>query len=303
MENKIIPVVFSTDDNYVIPLCVAIQSIKNTLEQGVTAKIFIFNSGLKEENKQTIKSLASDNICIEFVDITKYLDGFNMYVGGSITVATYYRFFAPLVLKNYPKIIYLDCDLILNRSISQLYDLDLEDNILIGVQDYINYNGYINAGVLCINVKKFLEENVCEKCIDYINANRNLKYFDQDALNYVCKGKIKLVSQKYNFRTKSDWKVKDVKNSFKAFEIPGIKDVVVIHYAALRKPWINVNCPLKHLWKKVAKTLPANIYGELKYYCKTVKRPWDIQVLESKKLTSRLKNFFQKVKCKLNKNK
>ena len=51
----IIPIVFATDDNYVLPLCVAIKSIIDHKSKKDDYNIYVFHGGLREENIKLIK--------------------------------------------------------------------------------------------------------------------------------------------------------------------------------------------------------------------------------------------------------
>ena len=113
---------------------------------------------------------------------------------------------------NLDKALYLDADLVINGSIEPLWELDLEGYYCAGVDDIfirrINYRKilelaekdvYINAGVLLLNLKDLRKDKIQEKLLQhtsiYINRDR---YQDQDAINCICKGKIKLIPNIYN---------------------------------------------------------------------------------------------------------
>lgn len=99
------------------------------------------------------------------------------------------------------KLIYLDCDIIVRHSIAKLYDIDIEDYLLGAVyhNDKLSVNngafkrlhipveqGYFNAGVLLINLKKWREEHIYEKSIEFLrNNSESIVNHDQDVLNVV----------------------------------------------------------------------------------------------------------------------
>ena len=47
------------------------------------------------------------------------------YKGDYISLATYYRLLIPELIPNEDRILYLDCDIIVRKSLSDLYNRDL----------------------------------------------------------------------------------------------------------------------------------------------------------------------------------
>ena len=67
----------------------------------------------------------------------------------------------------------------------------------------LKYNDrYINSGVILINLKKWREDNLEKKFIDFINKyNGDVPCADQGTINGVCKNKILIIHPKYNTMT------------------------------------------------------------------------------------------------------
>lgn len=86
---------------------------------------------------------------------------------------------------------------------------------------------YINAGVLLLNLKDLRKDKIQEKLLQhtsiYINRDR---YQDQDAINCICKGKIKLIPNIYNFTTSETLHTPEM-----------LSDIIIIHYTGSIKPW------------------------------------------------------------------
>ncbi len=161
-----------------------------------------------------------------------------------ISKVTYLRLFAPFYLKDkVDKILYLDCDILCNGNIVDLYNTDFEDNIFIACENMLKEElklwgivnnrrlrvkddyKYINAGVLLINVNKYVEVTTQELIIKFIKDNYEALIFqDQDVINKVFHKKIKIVSNIYNYQINSV--VKDYMN-----------DVRLVHYSENQKPW------------------------------------------------------------------
>ena len=161
---------------------------------------------------------------INFHDMTEYSDNFTDEVkkfSKKLTIAAYYRTFIPQILNNLNKAIYLDCDIVVNLDIRELWDIDLENKSLGGVLDVIVYEfsnlsvrnielklcgidkrKYINSGVLLMNIKKInAGGNFFKRVIQWkkqYNSITPTVDVDQDAINAIFKGDIKILDSKFN---------------------------------------------------------------------------------------------------------
>ena len=98
------------------------------------------------------------------------------------------------------KLLYLDCDVMLCKDISLLYDIDVSDVEYAATTDhygkfFINPR-YINAGVILFNMKKFRETGLFEKARDLIRIKK-LMFADQSAI-IRSTTKRKHISQRFN---------------------------------------------------------------------------------------------------------
>lgn len=159
--------------------------------------------------------------------------------GYFFSIETYSRLFCGFYLpKDVEKILYLDADMVCAGDISELYDISLDGNMWAGAIDggatlndlqrlgLPETHQYVNAGVAIINVKKLREKFSEIDIINPIKANyEKWIYLDQDFVNKVFHGDIKIISNKYNFLTK----------------IATYEDLkcnpIVFHYAGSIKPW------------------------------------------------------------------
>lgn len=98
------------------------------------------------------------------------------------------------------KILYLDIDILFNKDISLIYDIDISDYEYAAARDHygkylINPN-YINAGVLLFNLEKMKETNIFEKAREWLKKKK-LLFADQSALTRATT-KRKVLPQRYN---------------------------------------------------------------------------------------------------------
>lgn len=113
---------------------------------------------------------------------------------------TLLRLFADIIQEIPDKILYLDVDVMFNRDIKLLYDIDIEKYEYAAARDHygkylINPN-YINAGVLLLNMKKIRQTGLLLKARNLIKL-RYLPFADQSAI-LRSTTKRKMLPQKFN---------------------------------------------------------------------------------------------------------
>lgn len=113
---------------------------------------------------------------------------------------TLLRLFADIIQEIPDKILYLDVDVMFNRDIKLLYDIDIEKYEYAAARDHygkylINPN-YINAGVLLLNMKKIRQTGLLLKARNLIKLH-HLPFADQSAI-LRSTTKRKMLPQKFN---------------------------------------------------------------------------------------------------------
>ncbi len=265
-----INICLSSDDNYAQHLGVTIASILKNAKKQDELFFYILDGGIKEENKQNLLSLQKiRKFDIKFIEINE--DDFKNcpLVGNHITIATYYRFLIPTFLPDLDKVLYLDCDMIIEDSLSKLYAEDISDYWIGGVEDLGYYyhrrelkreteSFYINAGMILMNLKKWREDNIEEKLFNFAEENKEiLIHQDQDVINMVLNQKSKPLDYKWNvqdsFYRKTDRnRHPNTKLLEKAKKRPSI-----MHYTGPTKPWAEyIWLPMAYLYLRYLKYTP-----------------------------------------------
>lgn len=267
-SKQIIPIVFAVDDNYAPFLSVAIRSILENADDKSFFKFYVLNTGISDKSENKLKIYNTACSSIEFVCVAERMEelGANIHLRDYFTKAIYYRIFIPNLFPQYDKILYLDSDLVLNENVAGLFNVDLEDNILGAVPEEVvslvevfsEYSEkvigvpkekYFNSGLLLINAKEYRKERIEEK---FINMMKRIKYVvapDQDYLNSLCFGKVKILDTGWN---KTPVKVENFDK----------KDLKIIHYKLWYKPWLYSNILYQEYFWKYAKL--TNFYDEIK---------------------------------------
>lgn len=247
-------IAFCIDEKY-IPYCgiSIISLLENNTNEDIT--IHIVGTDISENNKNKILELARKyNAKIKFYDenILEQYD-FSLYGSEYISLSTYTRLFlAEILPSNLDKVIYLDADIIINGSLLNLWKTDIENYSVLGsIDSYafdselykkLGYNeeyGYINAGVLVINLKYWRENNIRNKFVNYYKDNIDkIEHHDQDIINGTLFNTKNFLPIKYNvidhfFKRKAFIPEKYRDEARRAIENP-----IIIHFTTSQKPWL-----------------------------------------------------------------
>ena len=113
---------------------------------------------------------------------------------------TLIRLLADLVPEMPDKLLYLDADILFNRDVHLLYDIDVEGYEYAAARDhygkYMISPNYVNAGVLLFNLKYMKETGILAKSRDWLRLKK-LVFADQSALIRSTTRK-KMLPQRFN---------------------------------------------------------------------------------------------------------
>ncbi len=264
--NREIPIFFSTDDNYIPFLDVAIKSLIANASGENNYRIIVLNTGLNPDNVSKVMENERPGFKIDFRDISSEVESIksrfkNVY---HFSVVTYYRLFIASLFPQYDKVVYLDCDLVLLGDVAELYNTELGDNILGACPEEFVQNteefrlyaeralgvdpdGYVNAGVLVMNLKEFRKQRIEERFVQLITEyDFDLLDPDQAYLNYLCLGKIHVLPNGWNKEPMP-------------IALEGKKNIV--HYALYKKPWQYDDVIDGEYFWQYART--SSFYGEI----------------------------------------
>jgi len=280
-------IVCSTDDKFVQHCTIMLVSL---LSNNKNVEIYILTEYLTLKSIKILEDEVSQyNGKLHLMNInSSVIDKFPMPKGSNlshISRATYYRLLIPDILPDsIDKILYLDCDIIVNASIDNLWNVNLEGYAIAAVKQ-IGYGfeaerlrypikyGYFNAGVILMNLTFCRENRITEQFIKYISDNYSkILYHDQDTMNAVLYDRClsllpqwNMTSIVYDFdlKRRGDSRKGLIINNYDAEKANAIKyrnNPIILHYVSKPKPWDN-NCvhSMYHLYFYYAnKTLHFN---------------------------------------------
>ena len=211
-----IPVVAATDNNF-IPLAAAL--IKSIEVNSYHDKLIFYLLCDRVSILNKTKLNESTAIEIRFIDIGRTDKKKMPNSVGHITDTAYLRLIIPDLFSSYERVIYLDVDMLVLADLSYLMKLDFENNWCMAVQcSFIKTMGnqnsglyglsrfnidpddkYFNSGMLVIDIKKWIENNVRERTINALEIElRNSTMMDQAGLNIVLHNHWKQLKQEWN---------------------------------------------------------------------------------------------------------
>jgi lipopolysaccharide biosynthesis glycosyltransferase len=261
-------IVVATDNNFVQHCGVMLISLlENNTDSEIS--VFLLTEGLTNENNEALNNIvvSKGGAYYYIVVDSKSLENCPMpdlTEVSHISLATYYRLLIPNLLpKDVSKVIYLDCDIIIRKSIKEFWEINIDDYAIGAVYQMSTRNdedtkrlnipfkqGYFNAGVLLINLDYWRTNSISIQLMNYLQKNHEtIVYHDQDALNGVLFNQCKMVSCKWNMLTiyfiKSIFTFNDIQNGILVNDYKEYKnelkinqyDPAVIHFVSKPKPW------------------------------------------------------------------
>lgn len=238
----IIPIFFAVDDNYAPYLAVSMRSLIDNASPDYQYNIYVLIDKLNEYNTAVLCGMATDNVSVETINVTRKLDAFGdmLHLRDYYTKTTYYRFFIPALFPQYERGLYLDCDIVVKGDISQLYNVALGDNVLAAAPEEVMLmvdvfgtyveavlevprNEYFSAGILVMNLEKMRRVALEEQFVEILGRRTFRVTQDQDYLNVLCRGDFLMLD--------SGW------NKTACHDAPVDTPVNIIHYKINWKPW------------------------------------------------------------------
>ena len=123
---------------------------------------------------------------------------------------SWYKFLLVDKFSNIDKILYLDCNTIIRKSLLPLWEIDMKDELIGAVEEMsfskdkaikfnLKDNFYFNDGVLLINAKEWRKIELKKKLIEHIKKANNFFYIDNSSLNIITDMKKIILNPEFNF--------------------------------------------------------------------------------------------------------
>lgn len=298
-QEKVIPIVMSANNSFVPYLSTFIESILENANKTYHYDFIVLHQDISEKNQKMMEQAVKEypKIKLRFYNVGTFLKGRTFFIDQHLSIETYFRLVIQEVLPQYHKILYLDCDMIVNSDLVELYQTDMKGYLLAAAKD-IDYLGsaklykdvkeyatkvlklesefnYFQAGVLVINLDEMRKQFTVKELLE-VAGKYNWRHHDQDVLNFICRGKVKYLEQKWNVvmsweeigRSRMDILKCAPLEVFEEYR-KGRENPKIIHFAGYQKPWERPECDFAEYFWRYAKNTP---YYEQILYKKMYKK-------------------------------
>lgn len=255
-------ILFCFDDKYEQHFIVALTSV--LLNNSLPIKVYIITNKISSKLKQNLDKLIDlykIDINIYFIDENNLGD---LKVSQHASLANYFRLFIGDFLPNaINKVLYLDSDLVVNHSLEELYNLDIEQYYIAARGNTtrsqkqrldLQNNYYFNSGVMLINLQLWRKDKIGKQAIKFVKNNPDkIKLWDQDALNKIIDGKFLLLDKKWNSLVDLYKERSEVND-----------ESAIIHFVGSLKPWHSwcINSDKAFYWSYLRQSLYSDAHPE-----------------------------------------
>lgn len=278
-EKNNIAVAFAANDAFVPYMATAIYSILANGSEENNYDLVILHSDISDKNKKKLLEMTApfQNASLRFADVTEYIEGYTFFVGGkeNFTRESYYRLLLPELMEEYEKVLYLDGDMVALTDVAELYRTELGDALLASSRDLCGMVEYYNpmadlrnyrdqelglkapddyfiAGMLLFNIPAFRRAYSTEYLLDFATS-RPWRQHDQDVLNVLCQGRVKLVSAAWDVMAPefNEYLPKELKAELD----DSLATPKILHFGGDMKPWLCMDAPFgEYFWRYAAQT-------------------------------------------------
>ena len=206
---------FTFDNNYTQHAGVTITSFLANNPGAHT--IYIITDYISDVNQRLLADICRGSgslISIQYVDqpTAKRFPVGEGTINPDLTIATYFRLFVTEVIPtSVEKILYLDCDMIIDDSLMPLWNSEFQEGkCIMGLEElptlstegclrlqYPVESSYFNAGVLLIDLKQLRTIYKLDDAIQF-TLTHTIKYHDQDVLNGLLHERKQFLDLRYN---------------------------------------------------------------------------------------------------------
>ena len=257
-------ILVSVDDAYTMPLTVMLTSLfMHNDPEAIT--VWLLYTGLSDASRMQIAQLVENSGARmeQLLVDDSFFEGFP--TASYISRETYLRLLSGDVLpRDTHRVLWLDADLVVTGSLRELYGTDFGKNALIACSYAgeipkeiaeqcaalgIDPSGYINAGVMLINLDAWREADLRSEMLKVYSRGIPLKYADQDLVNCIFCGRIGYADPDvYNFK---------INRPLDEQALSAARDHArIIHFCGLMKPWMFSDIPLGDIWRSYYEQSP-----------------------------------------------
>lgn len=289
-------VVYATNEGYASLAGVSMISLFVNNKNMEELDVYILADGLSEESLEHFGEIAKtferQVHIIKVQDVLKKMEsqgikGYDNALDQGLTA--YARLYIPELIPQVERVLYLDCDTLVVGDVTELFEMDLNDNVIGMAYDVLQNlykkniqipldRSYYNSGVMIMDTEKWIEKKCAERILEHTNnVRKDYPLVDQDLINVVLFDEIHTFSMRYNYLSqyflysyngiKRVYQLKPPffweENKWEASE-----NAVIFHFCGQTfiRPWyVNSHHPVKQEYDKYYAMSPWNSQKQKKY--------------------------------------
>ena len=259
----------ASNEQYFPGLYCAIASALSELDPARKINLKVLDGGISQTSRETLSRLVErlrKSAQLEFVPVD--LSVFKQAtLGPGQSHMTYCRVLLPQLL-DVPRLIYIDCDVLVFRDLSQLFDLQLppgkvlaavhdsetlslaeDSGVIAGAMRLQAEAAYFNCGMMLLDLDELRQQCFFQRGIEFLNNwNGSYQFWDQSAINFLLHQQIAELPEYWN---RASWR-------FDAQQDNELE--CVLHYTTCA-PWLGgARTPSQILFERFAEdaALPVN---------------------------------------------
>ena len=206
-----INIAYACNEAYMEQTTVSLVSLFTNCTTPDKLHIFFIDMGIADKSKAEMEKLVQSYgallTVVPFDDIAYDLS-ISEKTGRHIKSVYAKIFFGRI--EGIDRIIYLDSDMVIVGDIKELWDIDLGEYVIAGVETihtiednakigYTTEDRAINDGMVLMNLNSWRKGQYLEKCKEFIKKyDGEPPVLSEGTINAVCKGRIKIIHPRYN---------------------------------------------------------------------------------------------------------
>jgi lipopolysaccharide biosynthesis glycosyltransferase len=239
-------IALASNERYFPGLYCAVASALSHLDATRKVEMKVLDGGISRTSRDALSGLIARlarSARIEYVTVDPSIFG-KATLGPGKSHMAYCRILLPQVL-DVPRLIYLDCDVLVFRDLSEFFDLELSpgkvlaavpdsetlslahDSLIMAKAMKVPAEGaYFNSGVMLMNLDELRKQHFFQRAVEFLNTRRaDYRFHDQSAINFLLRGQIYALPEYWN---RASWR----------FDAQQDNDLdCVLHYTT-SAPWL-----------------------------------------------------------------
>lgn len=207
-------IIYASDDNYAWLMGISMISLFENNRGCHEINVYLFGDKISSDNEVKLNQAAKQyGRKLEIIDVNKLKLPDKLY-SGRYPKSAFSRLFAfDLLPKEIDRVLYLDCDIIVDGCINELYNHTMEDKIIWAVKDCVSKayklkigikgDGiYINTGVMLMNLRKMRQFPMLDRISEFVGRYSGvMDYADQEIINGIFQGEFGILPPQWNVMT------------------------------------------------------------------------------------------------------